>query len=155
MQITHTHRVGLALAVSLAVGLASGAVAANEKSPPTCSQISFRALVPGAPDGEQDAGLYKSRFGKVEVKANVKGGEAQDYFMTINGKRPEAFAGPLPKHVDSCLKSKSVVLPVKSQAGACTGSRFRVVVDRSAAPNLAMFFGLKGGEWHLCSATKV
>mgnify|MGYP003394442534 FL=1 len=156
MQITRGHVVALALAASLFwVAAPIAAEAADKKEPPTCAQISFRPLVPGAPDGEQDAGLYKSRFGKIEVKANVKAGEAQDYFMTINGKRPPAFSGPLPKHVETCLKAKHVVVPVKTQSGACLGERFRVVIDRSAAPHLAMFFGLKGKEWHMCSATQV
>jgi hypothetical protein len=155
MQISHHYLAALAMAASLVLISAPGPAEAADKAPPNCAQISFRALGAGAPDGEQDAGLYKSRFGKIEVKANVKGGEAQDYFMTINGKRPEAFSGPLPKHVEPCLKSKSVALPVKTQSGACLGNRFRVVIDRSAAPNLAMFFGLKGDQWHLCTATKV
>ncbi|MSO76045.1 MAG: hypothetical protein EXQ87_03910 [Alphaproteobacteria bacterium] len=156
MQITWGRAVLAALTAGLFWAVAPDtAEAANKKEAPACAQISFRPLVPGAPDGEQAAGLYKSRFGKIEVKANVKGGEAQDYFMTINGKRPAAFGGPLPKHVETCLKAKHVVVPVKSQTGACLGGRFRVVVDRSAAPHLAMFFGLKGKEWHLCSATQV
>ncbi|WP_448202498.1 hypothetical protein [Azospirillum sp. sgz302134] len=145
--------------VALVAGLATAALVspahAQKKEPPSCAAISFRPIAPGAPDGETDAGLYKSRFGKIEIKADVKGGQATNYFMVLNGKKIDASATP-PKVSDSCLKSKHVKLPYQKQAaGACTGSRFRVVIDRSGKQPVALFFGLQGEDWAYCSGTAV
>ncbi|WP_372397537.1 hypothetical protein ABMY26_26390 [Azospirillum sp. HJ39] len=137
----------------LAVGFAMLATPALAKDPPSCAAISFRTLPAGGPDGEQDAGLYKSRFGKIEVKADVKGGQATTYYMVLNGRKVDGPATP-PKMSDACLKSKHVKLPFARQAaGTCTGSRFRVVVDRSRGKPVAAFFGLQGEDWAYCSAT--
>lgn len=137
----------------LAGGLAMLATPALAKDPPSCAAISFRTLPAGGPDGEQDAGLYKSRFGKIEVKADVKGGQATNYYMVLNGRKVDGPATP-PKLSDACLKSKHVKLPFARQAaGTCTGSRFRVVVDRSSGKPVAAFFGLQGEDWAYCSAT--
>lgn len=68
-----SHR--LSAAAFALVGIAALAGPAEAKDPPACAAVSFRTIVPGGPDGEQDAGLYKSRFGKIEVKADVKGGQ--------------------------------------------------------------------------------
>ena len=130
-------------------------VAAAEKDAPTCGAITFRPIASGMSDGEQEAGLYKSRFGKIEIRAAVKGGEAQEYHMLFNGKPPTALSGPVPKAAEDCLHSKHVAVPVKSMQGACLGTRFRVVVHHEGNDRLAMFFGLKGSEWNLCSAAKL
>jgi hypothetical protein len=143
-----------AFCFSLSTFAIGSAEAAIRIEPPGCGAISFRPLASGMADGEQDAGLYKSRFVKIEIKATVKSGEAQEYHMLINGKAPTPLAGDLPKSVDECLKSKHVAVPVKSIQGACVGTRFRVVTQHESADRLAMFFGLKGSEWHLCSAAK-
>ena len=141
-----------ALALS---GTLAGPAHAQKKEPPACAAISFRTIPPGAPDGEQDAGLYKSRFGKIEVKADVKGGQATNYYMVLNGRKIDGPANP-PKVADGCLKAKHVKIPyAKQAAGACTGSRFRVVIDRSGKQPVAMFFGLQGDDWAYCSATTV
>ena len=59
-----------------------------------------------------------------------------------------------PKAADSCLRSKHVKLPFQKQAaGACTGNRFRVVIDRSGKQPVALFFGLQGEDWAYCSGT--
>ena len=143
---------GLSLAAFGAALLLSAAPAAA-KEPPACAAISFRTIAAGGPDGEQDAGLYKSRFGKIEVKADVKGGQGTNYVMVLNGKKVEGPANP-PKLSESCLKSKHVKVPVvKQPAGSCTGSRFRVVIDRSGGKATAAFFGLQGEDWAYCSAT--
>ncbi|ALG72041.1 hypothetical protein VY88_06430 [Azospirillum thiophilum] len=140
-------------ALLLTGGLAMLATPALAKDPPSCAAISFRTLPAGGPDGEQDAGLYKSRFGKIEVKADVKGGQATTYYMVLNGRKVDGPASP-PKMSNACLKSKHVKLPFARQAaGTCTGSRFRVVVDRSSGKPVAAFFGLQGEDWAYCSAT--
>lgn len=147
----------LAVALSIPLGAPAHAekAAAGKKEPPACAAISFRPIPSGSPDGEQDAGLYKSRFGKIEVKATVKGGLASNYYMVVVGKKVEGPATP-PKVSESCLKSKNVAVPFQKQpAGACTGTRFRVVVDRSGGKSTLAFFGLQGSQWAYCSATTV
>ncbi len=145
-----------AIVLLAAGGLAvASADAAEGKQPPACAAISFRTLAAGVADGEQDAGLYKSRFVKIELKATVKGGVAETYFMTINGKRPDALAGGIPKSAEGCLKSKHVAIPAKAQGATCTGSRFRVVIERSGDRKTAMLFGLQGNDWQFCSAAKI
>ncbi|HYM32261.1 MAG TPA: hypothetical protein VEU47_13230 [Candidatus Cybelea sp.] len=147
---------GFAAAI-LAWNTASPAAAAAKagKEAPSCAAITFRPIASGMSDGEQDAGLYKSRFGKIEVRANVKGGEAQEYHMLFNGKPPTALSGPVPKAAEDCLRTKHVAVPVKQMQGACLGTRFRVVVHHEGADRVAMFFALKGSEWNLCSASKL
>lgn len=128
--------------------------AADKKAPPACGAVSFRPLPPGMADGEQQSGLYRSRFGSVVVMAKVQGGQPTDYYMQLNGKTPEPFTAAVPKSADGCLKSKSVKLPVAKAEGACVGTRFRVVLDRSTQQPFAMLFALQGGDWKLCSAAK-
>ena len=148
-------------AVGAIVLLAAGGLAvvsadaAEGKEPPSCAAISFRALAAGAPDGEQDAGLYRSRFVKIELKATIKGGIAESYFMMINGKRPDSLAGGVPKSTEGCLKFKHVSVPVKSQGATCTGNRFRVVIERTGDHKTAMLFGLHGNDWLFCTAAKL
>lgn len=125
----------------------------DKKGPPSCAAISFRPVPDGMSDGVQDAGLYKSRFGKIEIKAEVKNGMAENYFMEINGKRPAPFTGAVPKAADSCLKSKHVQVPVVRQDKSCTGERFRVVIHNEGSHKLVMLFGLHGQEWQMCQAS--
>ncbi len=147
-----TRTAALLLAGGL-MALAAQATPAEAKDPPSCAAISFRPLPSGTPDGEQETGLYKSRFGKIEVKADVKGGLATNYYMVLNGRKVDGPATP-PKMSDACLTSKHVKLPFAKQAqGACTGSRFRVVVARCGAQPVAAVFGRPGADWAYCSAT--
>lgn len=146
---------GAALLAGLAVVSLANPAFAQKKTPPACAALSFRPVAAGGPDGMQDAGLYKSRFGKIEIKADVKGGQATNYVMVVNGKTVEPTGNP-PKAADSCLKSKHVKLPFQKQAaGSCTGSRFRVIIDRSGKQPQALFFGLKGDDWAYCSGGPV
>lgn len=151
-------RIALVAAGGLLLAAAGSVVipadAAEKNHPPPCAAVSFRPVASTLPDGEHDAGLYKSRFGRIELKATVKNGSAS-YYMTLNGSRPEPLAGGVPKGAESCLKSKHVAVPVKAQGAACTGSRFRVVVDRSANRKAAMLFGLHGNDWMFCSAAAI
>lgn len=144
----------LGAAALVAAGTGSSQ-AAPAKEPPSCAAITFRAIAPGMTDGEQDAGLYKSRFGRLELKAIVKNGEGQDYFMAVNGKKPQALATGIPKNAEDCLKSKNVAVPAKSSGPTCIGSRFRVVIDSSGGDKNLMLFGLQGKEWRFCNAAKV
>ncbi len=68
--------------------------AATSGTPPNCSAIAFRPILARSGDGDQDAGLYKSRYGRIEVKATVKDGATQNYFVEINGKPLAIGYGP-------------------------------------------------------------
>jgi len=148
----------LGVFMTAALGLAGPAAAEATKATPAapaCSAINFRPVDSGLPDGDHEAGQYKSRFAKIVLMATVKGGSAKDYYMLFNGKRPAALAGGVPAEVTPCLRSKNVTVPVKPAGESCNGSRFRVVIDNVGGQKTAMLFGLNGKEWRLCSAAKV
>jgi hypothetical protein len=135
----------------LAVGTATGAFAADK--PPACAAISFRPVTQGLQDGTQNAGLYRSRFGRIVLLAEVKGGQATNYVMEVNGKRPEPLKGTLPASVNSCLNSKHVKTPAPAAGASCLGERFRVILDNTGKDKYAILFGLQGDTWKLCSAS--
>lgn len=140
------------LAVALMAGAALAVSPAQAKEPAACQAISFRPIPAGAPDGVQDAGLKPTKSGRVEIKADVQGGVAKNYFMALKGTKVEAEAKG-PKVSDGCLKSKHVAVPYKTQApGACTGERFRVVIENQGGKKVAQFFGLHGSAWEHCSS---
>jgi hypothetical protein len=147
-------RLSLALVAALfaAVSLPAQSATKSDKEPPACAAISFRPLAAGLPDGEHEAGMYKSRFGRIGIMGTVKGGQASDYHMLLNGKKPAEHKGGLPAGVEGCLKSKNIGVPVKTIAGACVGERFRVAIDSSGKQKLLLLFALQGREWKLCSA---
>ena len=144
----------LVCTLALAAPLLGAPASAWAKEPPACAAISFRPVAPGTPDGEQEAGLYKSKFASIVLKATVQGGQATDYFMTLNGRKPDPAGAAVPKSAEPCLQSKHVKLPVKTVGGACTGNRFRIVIDRAGESRTLMLFGLHGDDWLLCSTAK-
>jgi len=148
---------GAAVLSVLATAAAMPAPAFAAKEPPSCAAIRFRPLAAGMQDGEQDAGLYKSRFGKLEVHATVKGGEAQDYYVVANGKKLAPVSVGLPKSAASCAQQKKMPAPAASQAAAssCTGDAFTVVIDRAGNQRTALFYGHQNGAWKFCSAGAV
>ncbi|KAF0140535.1 MAG: hypothetical protein FD153_776 [Rhodospirillaceae bacterium] len=129
--------------------------ATPKKEPPACAAISFRPLVMGMADGIHEAGLYRSRFTRMELLADVKDGLPRAYFLHINGQRLESVAAPIPREAEGCLKSKHVRVPVIKQEDACTGNRFRAVIHNGVKQKLAMLFSLQGNEWHLCSTANI
>ncbi|MBM3489060.1 MAG: hypothetical protein FJX68_01210 [Alphaproteobacteria bacterium] len=144
------------LAVLLcAAALEAAAATKQDKEPPACAAISFRPLAAGLADGVHEAGMYKSRFARIEIMGVVKGGQAADYHMLLNGKKPAEHKGALPASVEPCLKAKNIGVPVKAVGGACVGERFRVAIDSSAKQKLLLLFALQGREWKLCSAATV
>lgn len=139
-------------AVALMAGVALLASPAQAKEPAACQAISFRPIPAGTPDGVQDAGLKPTKSGKVEIKAEVQGGAAKNYFMALKGNKIDG-GDKGPKVSDRCLKAKNVALPYKAQpAGACTGERFRVVIEAQGGKKVAQFFGLHGSAWEHCSS---
>jgi hypothetical protein len=139
-------------AVLAASALAVPAAQAADKKPPACAAVNFRPLTAPLNDGEQQAGHYKSRFGSIDLKGTVQGGQPTRYHVLINDKPLVPLKGDVPKSTYACLKSKHVATPPQSQQG-CLGSRFRVVVDSSSPKQkLIMLYGLHGDDWKLCEA---
>jgi hypothetical protein len=140
----------LAAAAFVVAAAPDAAVAQSKKEPPACALISFRALPEGVGEGEQEAGLYKSRFGRINVTGTVKNGRAEDYFVTVNGKKLTP-ATSLPSSVSSCAQQKRMPAPAAAQS-ACTGSRLRVLVDRAGDKRYLVLYALQGKKWATCSA---
>jgi len=141
-----------AAALLAGAALLASAMPAAAKEPAACQAISFRSLPSGAPDGVQDAGLKPTKSGRIEIKADVQGGLPKNYFMTLKGNKVDGTDKAV-KISDACLKAKNVALPYKTQpAGACTGDRFRVVLEKQGGKHAAQFFGLQGDAWALCSS---
>lgn len=135
--------------VGFAALLPSPPALAQAKEPPACAAITFRPVPPGVADGESEAGMYKSRFGRINVKATVKGGMAQNYYVLVNDKKL-ADAGTLPASVASCAAQKKLPAPGKA-VDACTGERFRVMIDRAGGKRYLALYALQGRTWQFCS----
>jgi hypothetical protein len=146
-------------AIALGIGLAlasaafSSVVAAKApgKAPPACAAITFRPLPAGMADGEQQAGMYRSRNGRLELRGEVKQGTAVNYYVTTGGKRIAAAPASLPQAAASCAAAKKMPKP-ETPASSCTGQRFTVVVAHAGEQRLALLYGQDGGSWHFCSA---
>jgi len=147
---------GFVGAALLGVGLLSAtpAAAADKKGPPSCAAIKFRPIASGMQDGEQDAGLYKSRFGKIELRGSVKQGEPQDYYIVSNGQKAGA-ASTLPKSAETCAHAKKMPAPSAKGGDTCTGQRFNVVIDRQGQQKVAMLYALDGSQWKFCRANSL
>jgi hypothetical protein len=142
-----------ALILGAAVVLAASheASAQAKKEPPACALIKFRALPEGTGEGEQEAGMYKSRFGRVNVMGTVKNGRAENYFVTVDGKKLGP-AGTLPASVTSCAQTKKMPAPAAAAPSACTGSRLNVLIDRSGDKRVLALYALEGKKWVSCGA---
>jgi hypothetical protein len=144
----------------LALGMmAVGAFAATkhpaekgEKRPPACGALTFRAVASGASDGEQQAGFYRSRYGTLALHADVKGGQATDYFVLADGKRLGAAPATLPDWAANCAVAKKLPKPAGAGASPCTGQRFKVVLAHAGNERLGLLYGYDGSAWHFCSA---
>jgi hypothetical protein len=150
--MTSTLAVGIGLALGFAL-LTAGAAAKSPppKAAPACAAIAFRPVPSGMSDGEQQAGIYKSRHARLELRAVVKQGEPVDYFVVVGGKRLAAAPASLPETAASCAAAKKMPAPGTS-ASPCTGQRFTVVVAHAGNERLALLYGLDGATWRFCSA---
>jgi len=137
-------------AAGFAALLQAPPVWSETKEPPACASISFRPLPSGLTDGDQEAGLYKSRFGRIIVTGTVKGGEVKGYYVTVNDTRPPD-AGTLPASVASCATAKHLPVPGKPEA-SCVGDRLQVLIDHSGAKRFVLLYARQSGKWRLCSA---
>jgi hypothetical protein len=147
----HAILVGIGMALVLSGAPAAAATKAPGKAPPVCSAITFRPLPSGMPDGEQQAGMYKSRNGRLELRADVKQGNPGDYHVTTGGKRLAAAPATLPEAAAKCAAVKKMPKP-EAPASACTGQRFTVVVAHAGDQRLALLYAQDDGSWRFCSA---
>src|SRR5215470_3417673 len=144
--------VGVGLALGFVLSPADAATKApTQKAPPACAAITFRPLPSGTTDGEQQAGIYKSRHARLALHAQVKQGEPVDYFVVAGGKRLAAAPANLPEAATNCAAAKKMPAPGAS-ASSCTGQRFTLVVAHSGNERLAMLYGLDGSTWRFCTA---
>src|ERR1700737_3805915 len=143
--------IGLALGVAAATATAAPKPPAAQKAPPTCAAITFRPVPSGMADGEQQAGMYKSRHARLELHAQVKQGEAVDYFVIAGGKRLAAAPASLPGGGGGCAAPKKMAAP-GAPAASCTGQRFTVVVAHAGKERVALLYGLDGSTWRFCTA---
>jgi len=144
--------VSLGLVLGFVVSSAEGATKPpNQKAPSACAAIAFRAVPAGMTDGEQQAGMYKSRYARLALHAQVKQGEPVDYFVLSGGKRLAGAPVNLPEAAINCAAAKKMPAP-GTPASSCTGLRFTVVVAHNGSERLAMLYGLDGATWRFCSA---
>ena len=143
--------VGAGLVVALAAFAPAATAKRPAKAPPPCSAITFRSLAAGMTDGDHEAGMYKSRFGRLELYGEVKQGNAVDYYVAASGKRVAAASGSLPDAAVSCAAAKKMPKP-EAPASSCAGQRFRVLIAHAGDQRLALLYGQDGGSWHFCSA---
>jgi hypothetical protein len=147
-----TLAVGFGLALSLpAVAAIAASKPPPQKAPPACAAITFRPLPSGMTDGEQQAGMYKSRHARLALHAQVKQGEPIDYFVIAGGKRLAAGPASLPEAATSCAAAKKMP-PPGTPASSCTGQHFTVVVAHAGNERLAMLYALDGSTWRFCTA---
>jgi len=143
--------VGIGLALALAAFSARAATKAPGRAPPACAAITFRPLPPGMSDGEQQAGMYRSRNGRLELRAEVKQGAPVNYYVTTGGKHIAAAPPSLPVAAASCAAAKKMPKP-EAPASSCIGQHFTVVVAHAGEQRLALLYGQDSGSWHFCSA---
>jgi len=144
--------VGIGLALSFVLLSAEATTKPPaQKAPPACAAIVFRPLPSGMTDGEQQAGLYKSRHARLALHAQVKQGEPVDYFVVAGGKRLATAPASLPETAASCAAAKKMPAP-GAAAASCIGQRFTVVVAHTGNERLAMLYGLDGTTWRFCTA---
>jgi hypothetical protein len=134
-----------------AIGAFAAAKHPAAKGPPACAALTFRSVPSGAGDGDQQAGFYRSRYGTLAVHANVKGGQATDYFILADGKKLNPAPATMPDWAVNCVAAKKMPKPDAGMS-SCTGQRLRVVLAHDAKERLALFYGFDGSSWHYCSA---
>jgi hypothetical protein len=141
----------LAGAACLSLLFSASPAPSQAKEPPACAAINFRGIPAGLNDGVQNAGLYRSRYiGLLEVRGNVKGGQVESYFVTVNNK-PPGDAGSLPKSVADCAATKHLPAP-GAPAAACLGERLTVLIGHAGDKRYVLLYAREGAAWHLCSA---
>jgi len=142
----------LGLAISPVWAATHGHAAAG-KTAPSCAALAFRPVPAGASDGEQTAGMYRSRFARLELRATLQNGAAANYYIVSGGTRLAA-APAVPSAVGNCANAKKMPNPqadAASGAESCTGDRFTLVVSHADDKRYALLYAANGGSWKFCS----
>jgi len=143
---------GLAVGMSFNLGWAASPPGGKPTKPaPTCAAIAFRALPGGGADGEQTAGLYKSRLARLELRATVQNGAPANYYLVANGNRLAAAKSDLPAAAESCTTAKKMPKPQAASA-SCTGGRFALVVAHAGNQRYALLYAAENAAWKYCGA---
>src|ERR1044071_10129120 len=118
----------VALALSSAASMAAEKASSKKeaKQAPACAALVFRPLAGGGSDGEQTAGSYKSRFARLELRATVQNGAANNYYLVAGGNRVAA-SPQIPQAASDCAGSKKMPRPGPAK-DTCTGERFTAVL---------------------------
>ena len=143
---------GLALGTSANFGWAASSPGGKPIKPaPACAAIAFRALPGGGADGEQTAGLYKSRLARLELRATVHNGAPSNYYLVANGNRLAGAKTDLPAAAESCATAKKMPKPQTASA-SCTGERFSLVVAHAGDRRYALLYATEKATWTYCGA---
>lgn len=126
------------------------AVQAASNDASSCAAIAFRPVAPGPKDGEQEAGFYKSRLGRIQLQALVKGGVAERYSVALDSKKLDP-APAVPDSIVACAKAKHLTPPTASGA-TCTGDRLQLLLAHDEAHRYILLYAHRGTIWHFCSA---
>src|SRR5439155_23775572 len=100
---------GIALGLAAPPAWAAAKPAAG-KSAPSCAALAFRPVPAGASDGELTAGMYRSRFARLELRASVQNGAPANYYVVAGGTRLAAAQG-LPEAALNCATLKKMPKP--------------------------------------------
>lgn len=151
-------RIAIILGIASVILLADSAGWAGSKPPPAkpapaCSAITFRSLPAGAGEGEgeQTAGLYKSRLARLELRATVQNGAPANYYLVANGNRLSSAKGSLPAAADTCAATKKMPKPDIVSA-SCNGERFSLIIAHTGSERYALLYGIEGTTWKYCGA---
>ena len=141
---------GLAASPGWAAAKPTHAHAAAGKAAPSRAALAFRPVPAGASDGEQSAGMYRSRFARLELRASVKSGAPANYYVMAGGTRL-ASAQSVPAAVGNCATLKKMPTP-QAAADSCAGDRFTLVVSHADDKRYALLYAATGSSWKFCSA---
>lgn len=138
-------------AVLATLGLWQPARAAERLSSRVCAAIAFHPLPSGRADGEHEAGYYKSRLGRIDVRAFVRNGAPQYYYVALDGAPLVQVHGPLPPLVVACAKAKRLTAPVRPDR-SCLGDRLVVLIADADEHHYLLLYARHGRVWRFCSA---
>lgn len=139
------------IATLTAFGFVLPAHAAERLSSRNCAAIAFHSVAPGSGEGEQEAGYYKSRLGRIEVRASVKGGKAWRYYVALDGAVMASVRGALPPLVAACAKAKRLGPPLHADS-SCAGDRLVVLIADADKSHYLLLYARRNRTWHFCSA---
>ena len=145
-------RSALALTIVLAViGLGPPASSAERLSSRVCAAIAFHPIPTGRADGEQEAGYYKSRLGRIDVRALVRNGVPRYYYVALDGAALTLVRGPLPPLVVACAKAKRLSAPVRADR-SCLGDRLVVLIADADEHHYLLLYARHDSVWRFCTA---